>query len=72
MDGMTLFKNLPERDYSGSEEDEYIQFIQTLFLHLRYDLFPFLEKAHVQGKKLSLKKGSEYHDEITIGDIILI
>lgn len=52
--GFELYKQLSKRDYSGSEADEYAQLIGTLFSHLRADLFPLLERAEKEGKKLAL------------------
>lgn len=52
--GVELYKQLAQRDYSGSDADQYAQLVQTLFSHLRQDLFPLLESAHRDGKKLSI------------------
>ena len=52
--GFALYKTLAKRDYSLSEADCYAQLLQTLFSHLRADLFPLLEEAERKGKKLAL------------------
>ena len=53
--GFELYKQLSKRDYSGSESDQYAQLVGTLFSHFKSDLFPLLEKAEKEGKKLVLK-----------------
>ena len=52
--GIELYEEIAQRDYSGNDADQYAQLLQTLFSHLRSDLFPLLEKAEQEGKKLAL------------------
>lgn len=57
--GIELYKLKAKRDYSNSPQDQYAQLLNTLFAHLKTDLFPLLEKAEQEGKKLSLNEPNE-------------
>lgn len=77
MEGKELLNELlSKRDYSGNEADEYAQFLSTLMLHLGEDLYPLLEKAQSEDKKLALKQSITESDilvdEYTVSDIIFI
>lgn len=70
MPNTKLFESLSKRDFSGSAEDTYAQFLITCFFSVHEDLFPLLEKAHRLNKKLDLK--DHMCDEITIDNIIIV
>lgn len=71
MDGKQLFALITsKRDHTGGEEDMYAELICTIFLHIKYDLYPLLEQAHRESKKLALK--DEFVDEIVLSDVILV
>jgi len=74
MNGLQLFENhITKRDFSGSEADEYAQLLQTIHLHLGDDVFPLLEKAETEGKKLELKQDdNELMDSVVIADVYLV
>ena len=74
MNGKDLFFKLSERDYSGSADDIYAQLLSTIFAHIGKDLFPLLEKAELENKRLSLKEHDEslLIDEYTKSDILFI
>ena len=53
LSGKKLFEALTsKRDYSGSEEDNYAQLLLSIHRHIREDIFPLLEKAARNNKKL--------------------
>ena len=72
MDGFELFTHYTsKRDYTGSPEDSYAQTLETLFVHLRDDLFPLLEKAELENKKLLIKETvSGPHDHYDLSNVI--
>lgn len=59
-----------------NEANEYAQTLMTIWAHIGDAIFPLLEKADKDGKKLDVKAvaaGSEYlQDELTTDDIILV
>ena len=74
MKGIDLYKKLSIRDYTNSEKDQYAQLLQTLFYHLKEELFPLLEEAHLKGKQLSVtnqKDKTIYIDNQSVKDVIL-
>lgn len=63
------------RDYSGSSNDEYAQFIITLFSHLGENLIPLIKKAEFENKNITLKKdfqNNNFIDEYTLDMLILV
>lgn len=72
MTGRELFTHLT----LSIEKDEYAQTLMTIWTHIGDEIFPLLEKADKEGKKLDVKAviaGSEYlQDELTTDDIILV
>ncbi|WP_256013126.1 hypothetical protein [Desertivirga xinjiangensis] len=56
------------------EQGEYGRTLFFMVRNVGDDLFPLLEKAEAEGKKLEIKplKGDLLTDEITIDDIILV
>jgi len=57
MIGEELFKKLSQRDYSGSDQDLYAQWLQTLHYNLilsgqENQFFEMLEKAEKENKKI--------------------
>lgn len=77
MKGKDLFQQYTsKRDYSGSKADEYAQLLFTIFTHIHEAIYPLLEKAETDNKKLSLKEpsldGLITFDEYSTEDIILL
>lgn len=77
MEGIEIYKSLiAKRDHSGSQADEYAQFLMTLFFHVGKDLFTLLESANKESKTLELKSeivnSDVLVDEYSIDDIILV
>lgn len=76
MKGKDLFQQYTsKRDYSGSKADEYAQLLLTIFTHIHEAIYPLLEKAEADNKKLSLKEpslGLITFDEYSTEDIILL
>ncbi|WP_312078381.1 hypothetical protein [Chryseobacterium sp.] len=75
MTGKELYQKLSQRDYSGSDADEYAQFLQTIFLQLSLqgkenEFYSLLEKSQESGKMLSVEN-SEL-DEYTLESISLV
>lgn len=70
MTGQQIFEQKAVRDYTGSEADEYAQLLMSIFMHIGIDLYPLLEKAEKEGKKVDLKDVEK--DEIIISDLILV
>jgi len=81
MTGQELYhKYISLRDCTGSKDDEYAQFLGTLFSNIRDDLYPLLEKAEKQSKRLALS--DEFMgiylspdiciDEINVSDIVIV
>lgn len=72
MSGIDIYKKyISQRDFSSSPSDQYAQLLQTLFYHLQDALFPILEKAEMEGKRISLSRSSHSDDEYTTDNIIL-
>lgn len=60
MSGKELFKKLSVRDYSGSDADQYAQWLQTIHFHLKMsgqedELFKLLETAERENKQITAK-----------------
>ncbi len=77
MTGQELFElYISKRDYSGSEEDRYVETLRTIWSNIFYKLYPLLEDAEAQGKKLDIKTVDHGHpllnDELNEDDIILV
>lgn len=81
MTGQELYhKYVNLRDCTGSKEDKYAQFLETLFLNIREDLYPLLEKAEKQSKRLALSDelihlylySDTNFDEISVSDIVMV
>lgn len=72
MTGEELYTKLSQRDFSGNEADEYAQFLQTVFCHIQDGIYPLLEKAEADGKRLDIASESVEHDEIVLDDLILV
>lgn len=61
LNGHELFKTLTQkRDHSGSAEDEYAQLLFTMYMNVGDGLFPLLEQAEQQNKKLYLIPDEEH------------
>ncbi|HMR85187.1 MAG TPA: hypothetical protein PKE30_18715 [Niabella sp.] len=52
-----------------SSQREYYQLLLTIYGHIGNDIYPILEKAENEKKKLAVKNDP---DEITVEDIILV
>jgi hypothetical protein len=77
MEGKELLNELlSKRDYSGNQADEYAQFLSTLMVQLGEKLYPLLEKAQSESKRLALKpsitESDILVDEYTVSDITFI
>ncbi|WP_303813028.1 hypothetical protein [Apibacter mensalis] len=61
------------RDYSGSPDDEYAQFIITLFMQLGEQLLPLLKESEKSKKKIRIKDSLpvEFLDEISLNSLTL-
>lgn len=70
MTGQQIFEQKSARTYTGDEADEYAQLLMSIFMHIGDDLYPLLEKAEKEGKKVELKYVEK--DEIIISDLILV
>ena len=75
MTGEELFKIQAKRDYSGSEDDSYAQWLQTLFLQLPSDqltaFWELLEEANATNRKIRLKPSCLLRDEYRINSLFL-
>ncbi|QFG53650.1 hypothetical protein [Chryseobacterium sp.] len=70
MTGEEIYNRLSIRDHSGSEKDQYAQFLRTLYRSLtlsgqRNEFFELLKQADEQGKKIDLKDHSLEEYDIT-------
>jgi len=71
MKGKEVFKTLTSyRDYSGSEADEYAQLLLTIESEIGSSIYPLLEVANQENKKLTVS--NPYHESIIIADVALI
>lgn len=70
MTGKQLFERKSVRDFTGSTDDEYAQFLATVFFNIGDKLYPLLEEAEKEGKTLSLKDVEK--DEIIASDLIMV
>jgi len=63
-----------KRDYSGSEEDRYAQLMETLHFHIHEKLYPLVEKAEAEGKRLDVRSPDEdiLYDDIDESMVILV
>ena len=52
LSGLDLFKLKSKRDYTNSEDDNYAQLLFTMYTNIGDALFPLLEQAEQQNKKL--------------------
>lgn len=76
MEGENIFKKLSQRDYSGTNSDQYAQLLNTIFYHLSgndeiklfYDL---LEKADNENKFISISDPENIKDEYSFSDLII-
>ncbi|MGE4345925.1 MAG: hypothetical protein AB7D46_00780 [Flavobacteriaceae bacterium] len=61
-----LEKYLDKRDYTGSVEDEYCQFIITLYSHIGEELLPLINQAEELEAKIVLNPEFNDSDEYTL------
>jgi hypothetical protein len=72
MTGQELYtRYTSRRDYSGSDADQYAQLLSTIFRNILDGIYPLLEKAEAEGKKLTLSDPAILQDEYTSADVIL-
>lgn len=64
--GEQLFGKMSKRDYSHSPEDDYAQLLWTIYYHIGKQIYPLLEGAEKEGKKLDVYNDV---DEITQQDV---
>lgn len=74
MTGEELFNQLSNRDYSGSDADQYAQTLQTMFFHFSStgeleEFFAKLLEAESEGKKLEMS--DDESDEYSLDSITL-
>lgn len=73
MNGKDLYTNfVSKRDNSGSAADEYAQLLMTIMRNIGTLIYPLLEQANAENKKLSIKSNSVEFDELTTSDITFI
>lgn len=77
MNGKLLFQKLSQRDYSGSDSDNYAQLLQTIFLHLAGSnevskFYELLEVSNNENKKIAINDPENNKDEYFYSDLILI
>ena len=74
MNGKDLYFKYSERDYSGSVDDIYAQLLSTIHHNIGEGLFPLLEKAELENKRLSLKEPDQFLfiDSYIESDIIFV
>lgn len=75
MTGKQLFDNYTsKRDYSGSTQDEYAQMLSTIQLVIGDAIYPLLEKAEAENKKLFVKTDNEtpFAPQLTKEDIVMV
>lgn len=66
LNGLELFKSLTQkRDHSGSVEDAYAQLLFTMHMNVGESLFPLLEQAEEQNKKLYLIPDEQPHLKVS-------
>lgn len=76
MQGENIFKKLSQRDYSGTNSDQYAQLLNTIFYNLSgndeiklfYDL---LEKADQENNFISISDPENIKDEYSFSDLII-
>lgn len=73
MTGQQLFAYKTQRDFTGSEADEYGQTLMTIFAHIGADLFPLLEEAESKFQRVHIKEFPEgiLWDELTLDSLFL-
>jgi hypothetical protein len=54
MDGQQLYDKYTARDFSGSIDDQYAQDLQTIFSNIKGEIFPLLETAEKENKRLCI------------------
>ncbi len=69
-----IFESKIQRDFTGSEEDEYAQTLMTIFSHIGSDLFPFLKLAESKFKKVHIREFPDgiLWDRITLDDLYIV
>lgn len=77
MNGKQLFQKLSQRDYSGSDSDNYAQLLQTIFFHLagsneELKFYELLEVSNIENKKIAINDPENNKDEYFYSDLILI
>ncbi len=77
MTGEEIFHHyLMKRDHSGGPDDQYAQLLQTIWSNIFNKIFPLLEKAEREGKKLDIREVPDDQmyllDEISVSDVIFI
>ncbi len=74
MTGEELYQKISQRDYSGSDDDQYAQLLKTLYYNLmvsgqEQQFFKLLETAQKNGKKITVLDGNQ--EEFTITSLSL-
>ena len=73
MKGFDLYEYCIDKKYTSEKNREYSQLLHTLFMHLHEDLFPLLEKAESENKRLSIKNNPKFEiiDQYTTEDVVI-
>ena len=74
MTGEELYQKISQRDYSGSDDDQYAQLLKTLYYNLmvsgqEQQFLKLLETAQKNGKKITVLDGNQ--EEFTITSLSL-
>jgi len=77
MDGRELFEKYTSlRDYTESGADRYAQLLQTVFGHIEEELYPILERAEAEGKRIGISHPFDgtgvCWDEISPDHVVLV
>lgn len=77
MTGNELFQKLSQRDYSGSDSDNYAQLLSTIFFHLSNsteieNFYSLLTIANNENKMIAIHDPENIKDEYFYSDLILV
>ena len=77
MTGEEIFKYyLKKRNFTGEPHDQYAQLLQTIFGNIFEEIYPLLQEAERQGKRLAIREVPKDQmflmDEICVSDVIFV
>ena len=71
-----MFEKLTIRDFSGDADDVYSSDLFTIFINIHDDIYPLLEQAVAQNKRLAIVEPIDInfkeYDEFGFKDIIIV